>query len=142
MLPAEPARSLAIVTCMDCRIDPLALFGLELGDAHVIRNGGGVATDDALRSLALSQHLLGTEAIAVVGHTDCGLGKTTDDEFAALLEDHAGERPEWRAHACGDVEDAVRASVERLRSSPFLVHRDAVRGYVWEVETGRLHEVA
>jgi carbonic anhydrase len=140
-LPSQPRRKLAVLACMDARLDPLAALGVELGDAHVIRNGGGVATEDAVRSLALSQHLLGTEEIAVIGHTDCGLSKTTDEAFGALLEDFAGERPEWRAHTFGDVDEAVRASVERLRSSPFLPHTDAVRGYVFEVETGRLRDV-
>jgi carbonic anhydrase len=139
--PPIPRRKLAILACMDTRLDPLAALGLGVGDAHVIRNAGGVATDDAIRSLALSQHMLGTTAIAVMGHTDCGLSKTTDDEFADRLEAHAGERPPWRALAFADLEDSVRSSVAALSSSPFLPHRDAVRGYVLEVETGRLREV-
>jgi carbonic anhydrase len=139
--PPIPSRRLAILACMDTRLDPLRALDLEVGDAHVIRNAGGVATDDAVRSLALSQHMLGTQEIIVMGHTDCGLSKTTDDEFADRLEAHAGERPAWRALAFADLEDAVRTSVEKLRASPFLPHRDAVRGCVWEVETGRLRDV-
>jgi carbonic anhydrase len=139
-MPAPPARKVAVLTCMDARIDPLALLGMGLGDAHVIRNGGGLAGDDAIRSLALSQHLLGTEEVVVIQHTDCGLLKVTDEEFAGRLEETAGQRPEWTAGAFTDLEASVRATVEKLRESPFLPHSN-VRGYVYEIETGRLREV-
>jgi carbonic anhydrase len=139
-MPAPPAQKVAVLTCMDARIDPLALLGMGLGDAHVIRNGGGLAGDDAIRSLALSQHLLGTEEVVVIQHTECGLLKVTDEEFAERLEETAGQRPEWTAGAFTDLEASVRAAVEKLRESPFLPHPN-VRGYVYEIETGRLREV-
>jgi carbonic anhydrase len=140
-MPAQPRRKLAVLACMDARLDPARLLDLEEGDAHVIRNAGGVVTDDALRSLAISQHLLGTEEVMVIGHTDCGMLTFTDDELADRLEREAGERPEWRAHAFADLEQSVRDGVERIRSSPFVPRTDSVRGYVYEVETGRLREV-
>ena len=136
----SPTRRLAVLACMDGRIDPHAILGLEEGDAHVIRNAGGLATADAIRSLALSQHLLGTEEIVLVHHTDCGLQKTTDEEFAVKVEQACGERPPWRALAFTDVEESVRETARRLRESPFLLHR-RVRGFVYEVENGRLREV-
>jgi carbonic anhydrase len=141
-LAAAPARKVAVLTCMDARIDPARLLGLQAGDAHVIRNAGGVVTDDAIRSLAISQHLLGTEEIVVIQHTGCGMLAITDEEFAALLESHAGERPPFRAHALASLESGVRESLERISASPFLVHRDKVRGFVYDVQTGRLSEVA
>lgn len=140
-MPAPPARKVAVLTCMDARIDPLALLDMGLGDAHMIRNAGGLAGDDAIRSLALSQHLLGTEEVIVIQHTDCGLLKVTDEEFAQRLEDSAGQRPEWRAQAFTDLEQNVRETVEKLRQSPFLPHPNA-RGYVYELESGRLREIA
>jgi len=139
-MPAQPARKVAVLTCMDARIDPLALLGMGLGDAHVIRNGGGLASDDAIRSLALSQHLLGTEEVVVIQHTKCGLLQVTDEEFARRLEETAGQRPQWTAGAFTDLEANVRAAVEKLRQSPFLPHPN-VRGCIYEVETGRLREV-
>jgi carbonic anhydrase len=139
-LPAPPARKLLVLTCMDARIDPLRLLGLELGDAHVLRNAGGVVTDDAIRSIALSQHLLGTDEIVLIHHTGCGLLTITDDEFSERLEKAAGERPGWRVHAFSDLDDAVRTALERVRSSPFIPHKN-VRGFVYDVETGRLREV-
>jgi carbonic anhydrase len=140
--PRAPARKLAVLACMDARLDPAKVLGLEEGDAHVIRNAGGVVTDDALRSLAISQNLLATEEIILIHHTDCGMLTFTDDEFAAKLEDETGQRPEWRAHAFADLEQNVRDSVERLKSSPFVPNTDKVRGFVYEVETGRLREVS
>ena len=140
-LGAPPRRKVAILTCMDARIDPARMLGLEEGDAHVIRNAGGVATDDAIRSLAISQHLLGTEEVLVIQHTRCGMLTITDEEFTERMEREAGERPSWRAHALDDLEAGVRASVERVRESPFVPHAN-VRGFVYEVETGRLREVA
>jgi carbonic anhydrase len=127
---------------MDARLDPAKVLGLNEGDAHVIRNAGGVVSDDALRSLAISQNLLGTEEIILIHHTDCGMLTFTDDEFAAKLEDETGHRPDWRAHAFQDLDDNVRSSIDRLKGSPFLPRTDKVRGFVYEVETGRLREVA
>jgi carbonic anhydrase len=139
-LPAPPAKRIAVVTCMDARLDPALALGLDVGDAHVIRNAGGVVTDDTIRSLAISQHLLGTEEIVLIMHTGCGLLSTTDEEFAERLEHEAGERPSWRAHAFSDLDGAVREAVGRVRESPFIPHKE-VRGFVYEVETGRLREV-
>ena len=140
-LPLPPARKLAVLACMDARLDPAKVLGLDEGDAHVIRNAGGVVSDDALRSLAISQNLLGTEEIILIHHTDCGMLTFTDDEFAAKLEDETGQRPDWRAHAFDDLEQNVRDSIELIRSSPFVPRTDNVRGFVYEIETGRLREV-
>jgi carbonic anhydrase len=126
---------------MDARLDPARLLGLEEGDAHVIRNAGGVVTDDALRSLAISQNLLGTEEVVLIKHTDCGMLTFTDEEFADRLESETGSRPEWRAHAFSDLVEAVRDGIERIRTSPFVPRTGSVRGFVYEVETGRLREV-
>jgi carbonic anhydrase len=139
--PAAPARKLAVLACMDARLDPAKLLGLEEGDAHVIRNAGGVVSDDALRSLAISQNLLGTEEIILIHHTDCGMLTFTDEEFADKLEDETGERPDWPVHSFADLEGNVRESVERIKSSPFVPNTDDVRGFVYEVETGKLREV-
>jgi carbonic anhydrase len=141
-LSLPPARKLAVLACMDARLDPARVLGLEEGDAHVIRNAGGVVSDDALRSLAISQNLLGTEEIILIHHTDCGMLTFTDEEFAAKLEEETGQRPEWRAHAFADLEQDVRDSVERIKSSPFVPRTDKVSGFVYEVETGRLREVS
>jgi carbonic anhydrase len=139
-MPSAPRRRLAVLTCMDARIDPLALLGLQRGDAHVIRNAGGLATDDAVRSLAASQRMLGTEQVIVVMHDGCGLLGGSDEEFAAALAAD-GAHPGWRLGAFGDVEEAVRAGVARLRASAELPHRDDIRGFVFDPETGRLREV-
>jgi carbonic anhydrase len=141
-LPLPPARKLAVLACMDARLDPAKVLGLQEGDAHVIRNAGGVVSDDAIRSLAISQNLLGTEEIVLIHHTDCGMLTFTDDEFARKLEDETGEKPEWRAHAFDDLEDNVKQSIDRIRNSPFVPRTDNVRGFVYEVETGRLREVS
>jgi carbonic anhydrase len=125
---------------MDARLDPARILGFSPGDAHVIRNAGGVITDAEIRSLALSQHTLGTEEIILMQHTDCGMLKITDDGFAAQLEEATGQRPEWRAYAFDDLDESVRASERRLRESPF-VSAEKVRGYVYDVETGTLREV-
>jgi carbonic anhydrase len=140
-LPAAPARKLAVLACMDARFDPARALGLEEGDAHVIRNAGGVVTDDAIRSLAISQDMLGTEEIVLIQHTDCGLLGVSDEAFATKLEEETGSRPEWRAHGFGDIEENVRASLERIRSSPFVRRTNRLRGFVYEVETGRMREV-
>jgi carbonic anhydrase len=139
--PAAPAKRVAVVACMDARLDPAALLGLSAGDAHVIRNAGGVVTDDEIRSLAISQHLLGTEEVVLVFHTDCGMQKFADEELAARLEASAGERPPWSAGAFDDLDDAVRENVRRVRESPFVPRTDSVRGFVYDVETGELREV-
>jgi carbonic anhydrase len=140
-LPAPPAMKAAVLTCMDARVDPARILGLQEGDAHVIRNAGGVVTDDEIRSLAISQHLLGTEEIVLIHHSDCGMLKFTDEAFAAKLEEAAGERPTWRAHAIGDIEESVRESIRRIVESPFVPHTSKVRGFVYDVETGLLREV-
>jgi carbonic anhydrase len=127
---------------MDARLDPSSVLGLELGDAHVIRNAGGVVTDDEIRSLAISQHLLGTEEIVVINHTDCGLLKISDEEFADRLEAESGTRPHWHAHAFGDLDQNVRDSIRLIRESPFIPNTDNVRGFVYDVDSGELREVA
>jgi carbonic anhydrase len=141
-VPPRPSRNLAVLACMDARLDPARVLGLEEGDAHVIRNAGGVVSDDALRSLAISQNLLGTEEIVLIHHTDCGMPTFTDDEFAGKLEQETGERPDWPVHTFRDLEQNVRESIERIKSSPFVPNTDKVRGFVYEVETGRLREVS
>jgi carbonic anhydrase len=141
-LPSPPALKIAVVTCMDARVDPAKALGLRDGDAHVIRNAGGVVTDDEIRSLAISQNLLGTEEIMLIHHTDCGMLKFTDEEFKQQLEEDFGQRPEWDSEAFADLDANVRASIEKVRSSPFIPHTDRVRGFVYEVETGRLREVS
>jgi carbonic anhydrase len=126
---------------MDARLDPAKILGLAEGDAHVIRNAGGVVSDDALRSLAISQHLLGTEEIVLIHHTDCGMLTFTEDQLAERLERETGARPEWRAHAFEDLEQNLRASVRRIKDDPFVPRTDSVRGFVYEVETGQLREI-
>jgi carbonic anhydrase len=139
-LALPPGRKVAVLACMDARLDPARVLGLEEGDAHVIRNAGGVLSDDAIRSLAISQNLLGTEEIILIHHTDCGMLTFTDDQLADKLEQETGERPEWRAHAFSDLDADVRESIERIQSSPFIPNKN-VRGFIYEVETGRLREV-
>ena len=140
-LPSTPARKVAVVTCMDARINPYGLLGLREGDAHVIRNAGGVVTDDTIRSLSISQSKLGTEEIVLIQHTGCGLLTFTDEEYAAELEAKTRERPRWKAHAFQDLDRSVREGVERIESSPFLLGTSAVKGLVYDVKTGRLREV-
>jgi carbonic anhydrase len=140
-LPMPPARKVAIVACMDARVSPFALFGLEVGDAHVIRNAGGVVTDDEIRSLAISQRKLGTEEIILVHHTDCGMLTFTDDEFRAQIQEETGIKPQWPAATFSDLEEDLRQSLARIRTSPFIPNKDKVRGFVYEVETGKLREV-
>jgi carbonic anhydrase len=141
-LPAQPASRVAIVACMDARLIPTRLLGLAEGDAHVIRNAGGVVTDDEIRSLAISQRLLGTEEIVLIHHTDCGMLTLTEEEFKQSLQDETGVRPEWAVEAFTDLDDDVRRSIARIVASPFIPHKDSIRGFVWDVETGRLREVA
>jgi carbonic anhydrase len=140
-LPPQPARRVAVLTCMDARLDPARALGLEAGDAHVIRNAGGVVTDDAIRSLAISQRLLGTEAVLVIHHTRCGMAGLDDDDFAAELERDTGQRPAWRAHGFSDIEADVRESMRAIERSPFLPRTGDVRGFVYDVDSGALREV-
>jgi carbonic anhydrase len=140
-LPLPPAKGVAILACMDARLDVARALGLEEGDAHVIRNAGGVVTDDEIRSLAISQHLLGTEEIVLIHHTDCGMLTFTDDDFKRRLREETGDEPEWSAEAFDDLEGNVRDSIARIEASPFIPNKDSVRGFVYEVESGRLREV-
>ena len=141
-LPLPPAKKLAVVACMDARLDVHKILGIEEGDAHVIRNAGGVVTDDEIRSLAISQRLLGTEEIVLIHHTDCGMLTFSDDEFRGQIEADTGIRPPWAAEAFGDLEGDVKQSIARIESSPFVPNKSSVRGFVYEVETGKLREVA
>jgi carbonic anhydrase len=141
-LPLPPGRKVAVLACMDARLDPARVLGLEEGDAHVIRNAGGVVTDEAHRSLAISQNLLGTEEIVIIHHTDCGMLTFSDEDFAQRLESETGSRPPWNAQAFEDLDVDVRDSIKRIRESPFVPRTDSVRGFVYEVETGRLREVS
>ena len=140
-LPMPPGRKLAVVACMDARLIPTRVLGLNEGDAHVIRNAGGVVTDDTIRSLAISQRLLGTEEIVLIHHTDCGMLTFTDDHFKRSIQDDTGIKPAWSAEAFGDLEEDVRQSMARIEASPFIPHKN-VRGFVYEVETGQLREVS
>ena len=140
-LPLPPSKHVAVVACMDARLDVYRILGLADGEAHVIRNAGGVVTDDEIRSLAISQRLLGTEEIILIHHTDCGMLTFTDDEFRNSIEQETGIKPGWAAESFGDLEGDVRQSIARIKASPFLPRTDAVRGFVYEVETGRLREV-
>jgi carbonic anhydrase len=140
-LDVRPSRRLAIVTCMDSRLDVFAALGLGDGEAHVLRNAGGVITDDAIRSLAISQRLLGTEAVMLIHHTDCGMEKITDDGFRAELQEATGVSPAFAVESFDDVDADVRQSVLRVRRSPFLPHRDQVRGFVYDVDDHRLREI-
>lgn len=138
---AMPARRVAVLACMDARLNPYALLGLREGDAHIIRNAGGVVTDDAIRSLAISQSALGTEEVVLIQHTRCGLLGITDDELADRIEAESGTRPSDALHTFSDLDRSVREGLERVRTSPLLPRRDAVRGFVFEVESGQLREV-
>jgi carbonic anhydrase len=138
---ARPSLQVAVLTCMDARIQVSELLGLRQGEAHVLRNGGGVVTDDVIRSLALSQRKLGTREVMVIQHTSCGMSTVTEDDFKDELERDTGLRPTWAVEAFRDVKDSVRQSVERVRRSPFLPHPDAVRGFVYDVHTGALDEI-
>jgi len=140
-LDVRPSRRLAIVACMDSRLDVFAALGLGDGEAHVLRNAGGTIGDDVIRSLAISQRRLGTREVMLIHHTDCGLEKITDDEFGAELEEAAGEPPPFAIGAFTDVDADVRESILRVRRSPFLPHRDRVRGFVYDVDTHALREV-
>ena len=140
-LAVEPSRRLAIVTCMDSRLDVFAALGLGDGEAHVLRNAGGVITDDVIRSLAISQRRLGTREVMLIHHTDCGLEKIGDDEFRAELQADTGVAPAFAIESFNDIEADVRQSILRVRRSAFLPNRDSVRGFVYDVDTHRLREV-
>jgi len=140
-LPLPPGRKIAILACMDARLNPYGLLGLTEGDAHVIRNAGGVVTDDEIRSLAISQRLLGTEEIILIHHTDCGMLTFTDDEFKRSVQDDVGIKPEWAAEAFPDLDEDVRQSIARIHASPFIPNKSSVRGFVYDVHTGALREV-
>jgi carbonic anhydrase len=140
-LPLPPARRVAVLACMDARLNPYGLLGLREGDAHVIRNAGGVVTDDEIRSLSISQRLLGTEEIILIHQTDCGMLTFGDDEFRRQILDETGIKPEWSAEAFDDLEQDVRQSIARIKSSPFIPNKDSVRGFIYDVKTGRLDEV-
>ncbi|HXW44290.1 MAG TPA: carbonic anhydrase [Streptosporangiaceae bacterium] len=140
-LPLPPAAGVAVVACMDARLSVYAILGLKEGEAHVIRNAGGVITDDEIRSLAISQRLLGTREIILIHHTDCGMLTFTDDGFKAAIEEDTGIKPPWAAEAFGDLDADVRQSIRRITTSPFIPHTDAVRGFVFDVATGLLNEV-
>jgi carbonic anhydrase len=140
-LPLPPARKVAILACMDARLNPYGILGLHEGDAHVIRNAGGVVTDDEIRSLAISQRLLATEEIILIHHTDCGMLTFTDDAFKADIEAEVGIKPQWAAEAFPDLDADVRQSIARIKASPFIPNKDSVRGFVYDVHTGQLREV-
>ncbi|MCF7548760.1 carbonic anhydrase [Pseudonocardia sp. WMMC193] len=140
-LPLPPARKVAVVACMDARLDVYRILGLQEGDAHVIRNAGGVVTEDEIRSLAISQRLLGTEEIILIHHTDCGMVTFTDDEFKTSILEDTGLRPAWAAEAFPDADEDVRQSLARIRANPFVPRKDSVRGFVFDVATGKLNEV-
>lgn len=141
-LGAAPRRKVAVVTCMDPRIDPAALLGLAPGDVHVLRNAGGVVTDDMIRSLAISQRKLGTEEVVLIHHTDCELHMFDDDGFRDEIRRETGIKPSWSAEAFADVDADVRQSIARIEASPFLLDRGLVRGFVLDVASGRLREIA
>lgn len=141
-VPGKPSRAVAVVTCMDCRINVEQVLGLGPGEAHVLRNAGGVVTDDVIRSLALSQHKLGTREVMLIHHDQCGMTTVTDDGFRAELQETTGVAPAFAIESFADVEADVRQSIERVRRSAFIAHRDAVRGFVFDVDTGALREVA
>jgi len=141
-LPLPPAKHIAIVACMDARLNPYGLLGLSEGDAHVIRNAGGVITQDELRSLAISQRLLGTKEIVLIHHTDCGMLTFTDDEFRAQILADTGVKPTWAAEAFNDLDVDVKQSLARIQAEPAIPLKDSVRGFVYDVKTGALREVA
>jgi carbonic anhydrase len=140
-LPMPPAKQIAIVTCMDARLSPYVMLGLSEGDAHVIRNAGGVITDDEIRSLVISQRLLGTREVMLIHHTDCGMLTFSDDEVKGQIQEEVGIKPLFALESFTDLEEDVRQSIRRIEASPFIPHKDSVRGFIYEVETGRLREV-
>ena len=141
-LPVPPARSLAVVACMDARLDTHKLLGLEEGDAHVIRNAGGVVTEDVIRSLVISQRLLGTREVLLVHHTDCGMLTFRDDDVKDAIEADTGLRPAFALEAFGNLEQDVKQSIGRIKASPFIPNKDQIRGFIYDCATGRLNEVS
>jgi carbonic anhydrase len=141
-LPLPPARGVAVVACMDARLDVHKILGLQEGDAHVIRNAGGVITDDEIRSLTISQRLLGTREIVLIHHTDCGMLTFSDEELKAQIHEEVGMKPHFSMESFSDLEEDVRQSMRRIQANPFIPHTDSVRGFIYEVETGRLREVS
>ena len=141
-LPLPPGKKVTVLACMDARLQVYEVLGLEVGDAHIIRNAGGVVTDDAIRSIAISQRLLGTEEIVLIHHTDCGMLTFTDDQFKADIEKDTGIRPAWSPESFPDLDADVRQSIKRIKASPFIPRKDAVRGFVYDVHTGALREVS
>ena len=140
-LPLPPAKQVVVVACMDARLDVHKILGLQEGDAHVIRNAGGAVTDDAIRSLAISQRLLGTKEIILIHHTDCGMLTFTDDQLKSQIESETGIRPQFALEAFKDLDEDVRQSIARIKASPFVPHKDKIRGFVYDVRSGRLREV-
>jgi len=140
-LPLPPAKRVAVLACMDARLNPYGLLGLSEGDAHVIRNAGGVVTDDEIRSLSISQRLLGTDEIMLIHHTDCGMLTFADDDFRREIQQETGIKPEWAAEAFDDLEADVRQSIARINASPFIPKKESIRGFIYDVRTGRIHEV-
>jgi carbonic anhydrase len=140
-LPLPPSAHLAVVACMDARLNVYAILGLGDGEAHVIRNAGGVVTDDEIRSLAISQRLLGTTEIILIHHTDCGMLTFTDDEFKGAIQAEIGIKPAWSAESFANLDTDVRQSIARIKASPFIPHKDHIRGFVFDVATGKLNEV-
>jgi carbonic anhydrase len=141
LLPLPPSRHVAVVACMDARLNVYGILGLKDGEAHVIRNAGGVITDDEIRSLTISQRLLGTQEIILIHHTECGMLTFTDDDFKASIQQDTGIKPEWAAEAFPDLDEDVRQSINRIKASPFIPHKDSVRGFIFDVATGKLNEV-
>ena len=140
-LPMPPGKQIAVVTCMDARLNPYVMLGLQEGDAHVIRNAGGVITDDEIRSLVISQRLLGTHEIMLIQHTDCGMLTFSDDELKQQIHEEVGMKPHFAMESFSDLDENVRQSIARIKSSPFIPNKESVRGFVYEVETGSLREV-
>lgn len=140
-LPVPPGKNVAVVACMDARLNVYGMLGLTEGEAHVIRNAGGVVTDDVIRSLTISQRLLGTQEVILIHHTDCGMLTFSDDEVKAQIQSDVGIKPHFSLEAFSDLEEDVRQSIARIQASPFIPNKDSVRGFVYEVETGRLREV-
>jgi carbonic anhydrase len=141
-LPMPPAKKVAVVTCMDARLSSYVMLGLSEDDAHVIRNAGGVITDDEIRSLVISQRLLGTREVMLIHHTDCGMLTFSDDEVKGQIQEDVGIKPTFPLESFSDLEEDVRQSIRRVEASPFILHKESVQGFVYEVETGRLREVA
>lgn len=140
-LPLPPSKHVAVLACMDARIDVYRVLGINEGESHVIRNAGGVATDDAIRSLAISQRLLGTKEIILIHHTDCGMLTFTDDDFKRSIQEETGVKPPWAAEAFPDIAEDVRQSLRRIENSPFVTKHESLRGFIFDVATGKLEEV-